>query len=302
MARPHPARPRTSRTPTPRAFTRGTSIRRTSVPRSRSRRQDPRTVLLLLLVALALAFVVPGALGTSAPDAAPTATVPSGPAPAATAEAPSTAPDPSPSAAPHPSPAAIPAAGTALAAVDLLEVRGRAPKTGYARDLFGDGWVDIDRNDCSTRNDVLARDLVDVTYVPGTRGCVVESGTLVDPYSGATIEFRRGPDTSPLVQIDHVVALADAWQKGAQGWDERTRVAFANDPLNLLAVDGELNHQKGSGDAATWLPPNRAFRCAYVARQVAVKLTYGLWVTQAERDAMVRVLSTCPDEPLPDGG
>ena len=199
-------------------------------------------------------------------------------------------------------PTATASPGTALAAVDLLEVRGRAPKTGYARDLFGDGWVDVDRNDCSTRNDVLARDLVDVTYVPGTRGCVVESGTLVDPYSGATIEFRRGPDTSPLVPIDHVVALADAWQKGAQGWDARTRVAFANDPLNLLAVDGELNHQKGSGDAATWLPPNRAFRCAYVARQVAVKLTYGLWVTAAERDAMVRVLSTCPDEPLPDGG
>lgn len=196
-------------------------------------------------------------------------------------------------------PTATASPGTALAAVDLLEVRGRAPKTGYARDLFGDGWVDIDRNDCSTRNDVLARDLVDVTYVPGTRGCVVESGTLVDPYSGATIEFRRGPDTSPLVQIDHVVALADAWQKGAQAWDEATRVVFANDPLNLLAVDGALNRQKGSGDAATWLPPNRGFRCAYVARQVAVKLAYGLWVTPAERDAMVRVLSACPDEPLP---
>jgi hypothetical protein len=299
MARPHPARPRTSRTPTPRAFTRGTSIRRTSVPRSRSRRQDPRTVLLLLLVALALAFVVPGALGTSAPDAAPTATVPSGPAPAATAEAPSTAPDPSPSAAPHPSPAATPAAGTALAAVDLLGVKGRAPRTGYERDLFGEGWVDVDRNGCDTRNDVLARDLTDVTYKPGTRDCVVLSGTLADPYSGTTIEFLRGQDTSPLVQIDHVVALADAWQKGAQAWDEATRVVFANDPLNLLAVDGALNRQKGSGDAATWLPPNRGFRCAYVARQVAVKLAYGLWVTPAERDAMVRVLSACPDEPLP---
>ena len=103
------------------------------------------------------------------------------------------------------------------------------------------------------------------------------------------------------MQIDHVVALSDSWQKGAQQWDAATREAFANDPLNLLAVDGPLNQQKGDGDTATWLPPNKAFRCAYVARQVGVKYTYGLWVTQAEQDAMVRVLSTCPTEPLPVG-
>ena len=133
----------------------------------------------------------------------------------------------------------------------------------------------------------------------GTNGCVVASGTLQDPYSGETIPFVRGQGTSSAVQIDHVVALSDSWQKGAQQWDAATREAFANDPLNLLAVDGPLNQQKGDGDTATWLPPNKAFRCAYVARQVGVKHAYGLWVTQAEQDAMVRVLSTCPDEPLP---
>ena len=103
------------------------------------------------------------------------------------------------------------------------------------------------------------------------------------------------------MQIDHVLALSDAWHKGAQGWDAATRSAFANDPLNLLAADGPLNMQKGDADAATWLPPNGAFRCAYVARQVAVKAAYGLWVTQAERDAMAGVLGGCPDEPLPGG-
>ena len=103
------------------------------------------------------------------------------------------------------------------------------------------------------------------------------------------------------MQIDHVVALSDSWQKGAQQWDTAKREAFANDPLNLLAADGPLNQQKGDGDTATWLPPNKAFRCAYVARQVGVKYTYGLWVTQAEQDAMVGVLSTCPTEPLPAG-
>ncbi|MBO0926770.1 DUF1524 domain-containing protein [Cellulomonas sp. zg-ZUI199] len=190
---------------------------------------------------------------------------------------------------------------TALAVVALLEVKGRAPKTGYDRDLFGSGWVDTDRNGCDTRNDMLARDLENETFKPGTRDCVVLTGTLADPYSGTSIAFTRGQETSNAVQIDHVVALSDAWQKGAQGWDEPTRVAFANDPLNLLAVDGPLNMQKRDGDTATWLPPHKPYRCAYVARQVGVKHTYGLWVTEAERNAMVSVLSTCAEEPLPAG-
>jgi hypothetical protein len=199
-----------------------------------------------------------------------------------------------------PSPA--PAAGSARAALVELPVKGRAPRSGYDRDLFGSGWGDPDRNGCDTRNDVLARDLTGETFKPGTRNCVVATGTLADPYSGATIAFRRGQDSSDDVQIDHVVAVSDAWQKGAQAWDAARRVAFYNDPLNLLAVDGPLNMQKGDGDAATWLPPNRGYRCAYVARQIAVKRAYGLWVTAAEREAMIRVLGSCPGQPLPGDG
>src|SRR4051794_3948625 len=191
------------------------------------------------------------------------------------------------------------AGGTALATLAELPVKGRAPRTGYTREQFGDGWVDTDHNGCDTRNDVLARDLTGETFKPGTRDCVVLTGTLADPYSETTIAFQRGQDTSEAVQIDHVVALSDAWQKGAQQWTADKRTAFANDPLNLLAVDGPLNQQKSDGDAATWLPPDRGYRCAYVARQVAVKAAYDLWVTTAERDAAARVLRTCPDEPLP---
>lgn len=99
-----------------------------------------------------------------------------------------------------------------------------------------------------------------------------------------------------------MVALADAWQKGAQEWEPVIRRTFANDPLNLLAVDGRANQAKGAGDAATWLPKNKAFRCTYVARQVAVKRKYGLWVTVAERNAIVRILTACPDIQLPRGG
>jgi len=214
--------------------------------------------------------------------------------------APSTTPTSSPT--PAPKPTATPkeaAPGTALAAAKLLTVKGRAPRTGYDRDEFGPAWQDVDRNGCDTRNDILGRDLVDVGYKGGTRECVVAWGTLHDPYSGKDIDFVRGATTSTAVQIDHVVALSDAWQKGAQGWTEAKRTQLANDPLNLLAADGPLNQSKGDGDAATWLPPNKKFRCDYVARQVAVKRGYGLWVTAAEQDAMVRVLTTCPAEKLP---
>lgn len=189
------------------------------------------------------------------------------------------------------------------AQLDALAVKGRAPKTGYDRDLFGQRWSDdvpvaLGHNGCDTRNDILRRDLVDVVIKPNTNDCVALSGTLHDPFTGATIPFQRGSATSSAVQIDHIVAMSDAWQKGAQGLDEDARRAFANDPLNLLAVDGPSNQRKGDGDAATWLPPNSAFRCQYVARQIAVKHRYGLWVTPAERDALDRWLGTC--EPVDD--
>jgi hypothetical protein len=197
-----------------------------------------------------------------------------------------------------PKPASLPA-GTALAALDALPVKGRAPRTGYEREVFGQAWADADRNGCDTRNDILRRDLTAYVLKAGTRGCLVLRGTLSDPYTGKSIAFLRGQGTSDRVQVDHVVALSDAWQKGAQQLSYEQRTAFANDPLNLLAVDGPTNQRKGDGDAATWLPPRRAYRCAYVARQVAVKQRHGLWVTAAEHDAVTRVLAGCPDERLP---
>ena len=188
-------------------------------------------------------------------------------------------------------------AGTALEVLATIPVKGRAPKTGYSRDQFGQAWADVDRNGCDTRNDMLRRDLSSLALKPGTGDCVVLSGVLNDPYTASLINFLRGSSTSDAVQIDHVVALSDAWQKGAQQLSGAQRLSFANDPLNLLAVDGPTNQLKSDGDAATWLPPNKSFRCEYVARQISVKAGYGLWVTQAEHDAMARVLGECPDTP-----
>lgn len=186
----------------------------------------------------------------------------------------------------------------AISALDTIPVKGRAPKTGYSRAQFGEAWTDdvsveYGHNGCDTRNDILRRDLVDITVKSATSSCKVLTGVLYDPYTGKTINFQRGKDTSDAVQIDHIVPLSNAWQTGAQQWDALKRRDFANDPRNLQATDGPTNQAKGDGDVATWLPPNKSYRCTYVARIVTVKAIYGLWVTPPEHDAMARILSNC---------
>lgn len=234
---------------------------------------------------LAMSLLV-GAVGNASPRTDETPVV-AGAETAAAAEAEVVA---SPTASPSTTaPAPAPDISTTAGLLATLEVKGRAPQTGYDRDLFS--WrADTDHNGCDTRNDILRRDLVQITIKEGTHGCVVESGELNSPYSGQWSHFERSAST---VDIDHVVSLSDGWQTGAFAWDEATRTQFANDPLNLLAVEATLNREKGDGDAATWLPPNTSYRCEYVSRQVAVKAKYGLWIKPAERDAILRVLEQC---------
>ena len=184
----------------------------------------------------------------------------------------------------------------ALTVLNSLEVKGRAAKTGYARSQFPH-WSDPDRNGCDARNDTLKRDLTQISFKTGTRDCKVLTGQLLDPFSGKVITFSS---TKSNIDIDHVVALSNAWQTGAAYFDKTKRQQIANDPLNLLAVDFSLNRQKGDGDAATWLPPLKSYRCDYVARQIAVKAKYGLWVTQPEKGAIIKLLEKCEGQKLPN--
>ena len=206
-------------------------------------------------------------------------------------------PTPSPQQSLSPSPEAQPpVTSPALSALASVAIKGRAPKTGYERDLFATDW-DYSFG-CDTRNKILRRDFSEFVLRSGS-SCIIETGVLQDPYTGEAISFQRGVGTSNAVQIDHVVSLSDAWQKGAQQLTGDQRYALYNDPLNLLAVSGPANSQKSDSDAASWLPANKGFRCAFVARQVAVKLSYNLWMTQAEFDTIANILSECPEQSLP---
>ncbi|ANE03822.1 HNH endonuclease family protein [Corynebacterium crudilactis] len=179
-----------------------------------------------------------------------------------------------------------------------LDQKGRAPKTAYDREKFGSAWTDdvtveFGKNGCDTRNDILQRDLVNYEFRESDKQCLIGTGTLYDPFSGETIAFARG-ERSSEVQIDHIVPLKDAWVKGAWRWSDQKRKDFANDPDNLLAVKGSLNQQKGASDAATWLPPNDAFRCDYAKKIITIKDRYKVSVTKAEATALHEQLDTCP--------
>jgi hypothetical protein len=177
--------------------------------------------------------------------------------------------------------------------LDALPATSGRDIPGYERDAFGSGWRDPDQNGCDARNDILARDLEAVSFEPGTHECVVTSGTLHDPYSGTTIAFLRGNDTSALVQIDHIVPLSWGWSHGAARWTDEQRVAFANDPLNLMAVDGPTNGSKSDSGPAEWMPPSAGYACDYVENFLAVLIIYDLAVDDATRVAMRRELVLC---------
>ncbi|HKO32935.1 MAG TPA: HNH endonuclease family protein [Candidatus Limnocylindria bacterium] len=185
-----------------------------------------------------------------------------------------------------------------LAGVPEIPVRTRS--YDYRRAAFGESWDDDNdapggRNGCDTRNDILDRDLVEKSYVSITRcPTAVATGTLIDPYTDATVAFVRGNQIGASVQIDHIVPLALAWDLGARNWSDPMRLRFANDPANLLAVSGAANQNKGDGEPAVWMPQNRAFWCQYAVQFAAVLRGYGLPVDAPSAQVLREAAGTCP--------
>ncbi|MGF2945554.1 HNH endonuclease family protein [Mycobacterium sp. Lab-001] len=185
-----------------------------------------------------------------------------------------------------------------LAGIGVLPQR--LHRYDYRRGAFGAAWDDdndapLGHNGCDTRDDILNRDLVDKTYVSIKR-CpdAVATGTLHDPYTNNSIAFQRGARTGESVQIDHIVPLAYAWDMGAYGWPPGERLRFANDPANLLAVEGQANQDKGDSPPARWMPPNTAFDCQYAMQFIAVLRGYRLPVDEPSAGVLRRAAATCP--------
>jgi len=193
---------------------------------------------------------------------------------------------------------------TVAPGVDVLagvtEIPARVRGYDYRRDAFGEAWTDDTtapggHNGCDTRNDILDRDLADKTYVSIKR-CpnAVGTGTLLDPYTSAVVPFTRGNQTGASVQIDHLVPLALVWDLGARDWTDEMRTRFANDPANLLAVQGRANQDKGDGEPAAWMPPNDAFHCQYAMQFIAVLRGYALPVDAPSASVLRKAAETCP--------
>jgi hypothetical protein len=173
----------------------------------------------------------------------------------------------------------------------LHRINVAAPSTYpvYRRDKFGSGWADLDHDGCNTREEILARDMTDLGLEDN---CNVLTGTLHDPYTGRTIDYNESVNAAS-VQIDHVVSLSSAWRQGASNWTAAKRIKFANDPLNLIAVDGPTNQSKGDSGPATWQPPNTTFRCAWDRRYVQVTYKYRLTLPSADWDTLETTLAGC---------
>jgi hypothetical protein len=193
---------------------------------------------------------------------------------------------------------------TVAAGVDVLAgvplIPARVHGGDYRRAAFGDAWTDDTaapggHNGCDTRNDILDRDLVDKTFTAISRcPTAVATGTLYDPYTNDTIAFTRGNQVGAAVQIDHIVPLALAWDLGARNWTDDMRRRFANDPANLLAVQGKANQDKGDSEPADWMPPNHAFWCQYAVQFAAVLRGYALPIDDRSAVVLRDAANTCP--------
>lgn len=274
----------------------------------------------IIFSAVALSLLVSGCSPVSAPtttDVSASATKPTPSVkpsvkasptvkPSVSTQTPTKASSPSTSAKATAKPKTAPTKGTALAVLSTLKVNDNL-SSGYKREAFGQSWVDIDNNNCDTREDTLARHMSNVSK---SGNCEVVSGVLVDSYNGETIQFSKDGKGGGI-DIDHVVALSAGWKTGMSLESTANRESFANDPLNLLPVDAGLNRYKSDKDASEWIPSQlktkntssliAKFDCPYVARQIAVKSKYGMWVTTSEKSRMNTVLNACPTIEIPNG-
>jgi hypothetical protein len=235
-------------------------------------------------------------------SAQPPASANATPSPAAASARPTASPSPTSTSSATPGVTVLPAEtasasepGTEMTLEQLLALLATAPedRTGYDRSLFRH-WIDADGNGCNARREVLITEAVVPPTVGG--GCSLIGGRWVSLYDGLVLT-----DASKL-DIDHVVALGEAWDSGASAWSADRRMRFANDldvPWALIAVSATSNRSKSDEDPADWLPPEPDDLCPFVSAWIAVKVRWALSVDQRERDALAGLVTECPDTRMP---
>ncbi|MBE1877061.1 HNH endonuclease [Myceligenerans sp. TRM 65318] len=178
----------------------------------------------------------------------------------------------------------IPSKSQVQSELNAITVRAEGPRTGYSRSLFPH-WIS-QGNNCNTREVVLKRDGRNV--VVGS-DCYPDSGSWYSEFDGQT---RTVPSQ---ISIDHVVALAEAWDSGASSWSTSRRQAFANDLSGpqLIAVTTEVNSSKSDKDIAQWVPPLSSKRCAFAKMVIHTKYRWGLTMDSAEKSAAQTYLNQC---------
>jgi DNA uptake protein ComE-like DNA-binding protein len=165
-------------------------------------------------------------------------------------------------------------------------------RAGYSRDLFPH-WADTNGSGCTARQDILRAQVIGLPQVDPFSRCVIVEGDWYSLFDG--VNFSGSPSE---LDVDHVVALSEAWDSGASEWTTAQRRIFANDQLNLLAVTASSNRSKGDRDAGEWLPPATSAWCVTGMIMVSVKVRYQLSIDQREKTGLERLLGKCgqPDQ------
>ncbi len=151
-------------------------------------------------------------------------------------------------------------------------------------------WSDDDGDCQDARQEALiAESETPVQYTTDDR-CRVASGSWEGPHTGEV--FTNPGD----LDVDHMVPLANAHRSGGWAWSKDKKRQYANDLSydgHLIAVKVSANRAKGSSGPEDWKPPEHAYWCRYALDWITIKNAWDLTATEAEADALEKMLGTC---------
>ncbi len=159
----------------------------------------------------------------------------------------------------------------------------------YSRDSLPTDWKDLDGNGCNTREDILKKYTSE--YTGRFDGCKIKSGKFYDYYNGKFLRYDKSVDTGGGIQIDHIVAIGNAWISGGYKWGKDEWISYINDEEVLIPTSSKTNREKSDKDITEWKPANNSYLCTYAEKQVEIKDKYKLTVTEKEKAELKSILN-----------